>query len=352
MAVTKSLKFPARVYFFTQTPSVLIDAGYDSIRIERRKDCFSAWAPVLKADGVCELRLAPDVFNYSYTDPTGGDVKSEFRAVLQNSVLPGTPPDVPQPVQKSVNLDFELAMTTQELRDIYLWGQDKSLITDTGQDIPEYVLVHYIKYGIAKVERVLGITLLPRHFLEKHDHLADASLARDEWLTFYLDQFPIIPGSVGLTLKLPGSQPYEYPAEWLRVREADGEVFVVPDGSGVGPVIRTSGSLFGKKMIPDAYEVDYYAGFLQPGIEMPFDLKDAIGKEAAAGPLNIGGDLLLGAGIASSSLSLDGLSQSTNTTSSATNAGYGARLIQYEKELKSLYKILIPYYRGLRMRVA
>lgn len=346
-SVTTNTKFPARVYFFTSTPGDLITAGYDSLRVEKRKTFSSPWETVLKAGNI---PLGEGVWNYNYTDSDGVDAKTEFRAVLQNSVLPGTPPDIPQPVQKAINLDFELAMTTQELRDIYLWGQDKSLITEEGQDIPEYVLVHYIRYGIAKVERMLGITLLPRLFSEKHDHFSDASMSRDEYLTLYLDQFPIIEIQ-SLKLNLPGGSPSEYPAEWLKVREDDGEVIVVPDGSTPGPSFTSRNPLFGRKLIPHAYEVNYFAGFLRADRPIPLDLKDAVGKEAAGGPLNIGGDLLLGAGIASSSLSLDGLSQSTNTTSSATNAGYGARLIQYEKELKALYKVLLPYYRGLRIRV-
>lgn len=346
MTVVKNLKYPARVYFFAADPQALLDGGYDSLRIEKRKDCDSPWSTV-SGDG-CELRLAPGVHNYHYTDPQGGDVKNEFRAVLQNSVTPGAPVDVPQPVQKAVPLDFEMVLTTRELRDIYLWGQEKSLITDDGRDIPEYVLVHYIRFGIAKVERKLGIQLLPKKFVEKHDLLRDAAYARDEWLSFWTDRFPIV-SLESLKLKLPGAPEYTYPTEWLRVREDDGEIFVTPSGSG-GPQGFSPSS--GRKMIPDAYEITYYAGFIKPDEPVPPDLKDAIGKEAAMGPLNIGGDLLLGAGVATTSLSMDGLSQSVGTTSSATNAGYGARILQYERELKDLYKILVPYYRGLRMRVA
>ena len=54
-----------------------------------------------------------------------------------------------------------------------------------------------------------------------------------------------------------------------------------------------------------------------------------------SGPLNIAGDLVLGiAGVSGQSLSIDGLSQSISTTASATSAGYSARLIQYQKEIK------------------
>ena len=66
---------------------------------------------------------------------------------------------------------------------------------------------------------------------------------------------------------------------------------------------------------------------------------------AALLPLDTAGDLLLGAGIASQSISMDGLSTSTGTTSSATNAGYGARAIQYRKRLTMLLKSIRRKYR-------
>ena len=61
-------------------------------------------------------------------------------------------------------------------------------------------------------------------------------------------------------------------------------------------------------------------------------------------PLNIAGDLLLGAGIASQSISIDGLSQAVASTASATSAGYGARLINFNTELKSVMKSLRAKY--------
>lgn len=53
-------------------------------------------------------------------------------------------------------------------------------------------------------------------------------------------------------------------------------------------------------------------------------------------PLNIAGDLIAGAGIASQAISIDSLSQSIATTASATSAGYGARLIAFNAELKQV----------------
>lgn len=64
-------------------------------------------------------------------------------------------------------------------------------------------------------------------------------------------------------------------------------------------------------------------------------------------PLNVAGDLIAGAGIAQQHVGIDGLSQTISTTSSATNAGYGARLRAYERELKTIMSILRGKYRQM-----
>jgi len=68
----------------------------------------------------------------------------------------------------------------------------------------------------------------------------------------------------------------------------------------------------------------------------PLSILDAIGLVASILPLDTAGDLIAGAGIASKSLSLDSISQNINTTSSATNSGYGARALSYGKRLKTM----------------
>lgn len=64
-------------------------------------------------------------------------------------------------------------------------------------------------------------------------------------------------------------------------------------------------------------------------------------------PLNIAGDLIAGAGISQQHVGIDGLSQTISTTSSATNAGYGARLRAYERELKNIMAHLRGKYRQM-----
>lgn len=74
-------------------------------------------------------------------------------------------------------------------------------------------------------------------------------------------------------------------------------------------------------------------------------LLKAIGLLAALAPLDIAGDLIAGAGIGSFSVGVDGLSQSIATTASATSAGYGARIISYQTQLKALLPVLRAKYR-------
>ena len=73
---------------------------------------------------------------------------------------------------------------------------------------------------------------------------------------------------------------------------------------------------------------------------------------ASLGVLDIAGDLVAGAGIASISIGVPGLNQSIGTTSSATNSGYGARIKSYSERMKEALPLLKRYYgKGSRLVV-
>lgn len=80
------------------------------------------------------------------------------------------------------------------------------------------------------------------------------------------------------------------------------------------------------------YAVDYDAGF-ESSDEVPADLRHMIGKMAAISLLNVIGDGLM-SGFSSSSLSMDGVSESFSSTQSATSAYFGARIAVYQKEVQ------------------
>lgn len=86
---------------------------------------------------------------------------------------------------------------------------------------------------------------------------------------------------------------------------------------------------------------------------IPRDVLHLGGMYATMWALNPAGDMIAGAGIASKSIGVDGLSQSISTTASATNAGYGSRLIQYWNDIKRQLPALRAKYRqGSMIEVA
>lgn len=80
-------------------------------------------------------------------------------------------------------------------------------------------------------------------------------------------------------------------------------------------------------------------------LTVPDDMLHAIMLKAAMLPLDVAGDLILGAGVASFATGQDGIHYSMNSTASATNSGYGARVLQFERELKALMPALRGRYR-------
>lgn len=84
------------------------------------------------------------------------------------------------------------------------------------------------------------------------------------------------------------------------------------------------------------YSVDYTVGY-ENSDAIPSDLRQIIAKVAAISLLNIIGDGLM-SGFSSSSLSMDGISESFSSTQSATSAYFGARIAVYQKEVQEYIK--------------
>jgi len=119
----------------------------------------------------------------------------------------------------------------------------------------------------------------------------------------------------------------------------------VDDAQGAGDVkVRQSGTdtfLISAKTAPSTGDatISWVAHTVDPL------LIKAIGLIAGVAPLDIAGDLIAGAGIANFSVGVDGLSQSIGTTASATSAGYGARIISFQTQLKQVMSALRAKYK-------
>lgn len=243
-----------------------------------------------------------------------------------------------------------LMLSPTELRVLYFYGID--IKSKDGTKFSDATFEMHIRQAQKEVEEYLEIKLFPELITETQSYYRDS----------YFNGFPLIqtkyPVARPYTLNglLGKTQQIEYPETWLQSKTSNNEnyarrVSIVPTGSTTaasGDVI-LSGVTFQVGIqsfsnIPDYWTIQYKTGF--ENIE--YDLFNLVGMLSSIPGLIQAGDLILGAGIASQSLGIDGLSQSISTTSSATNAGYGARIQEYRKTIKETLSRIVSRYKGIR----
>ena len=331
----------------TRTPSIgTVMERFDVMDLQRSTD-LAAWTTVKT------FTLLPNTFFYEHEDETAtSDTVYYYKAQYRNT----TSADVSSfgaLVASDRQGHDALLVSVDELRENYLFGLDLS--DDNGVPFPDRMLEWYIKAGIDWLEKELDIDLVAKtHTNEVHDHYANDY---GRWGYFQLQNYPVI--------AIDQIQ-FQYPSmttavtisnEWVVLEDngVSGVVQIVPGQGNIADILMIPGALLpmwsgATGRVPAIWHFNYRSGF-EP-LKAPPDLKHAIGMWASIGVLNIAGDLIVGAGIASKSVSLPGLSQNVNTTSSATNAGFGARIIEYQKELKAMLPNLRRYYgKNTRMMV-
>lgn len=233
-----------------------------------------------------------------------------------------------------------LVISVAELWELFLYGI--KIQGGEGSNFSDESMRFYLVAAQREIENYYNLKFIKQ--------LADQTITyyrTDYWQTFPILQtnYPVREplSMIGMLNKM---EQIVYPQGWLfceydtLMGQGKRRISVVPTGSstrGNAEIILTGiTSQVGMQrfnMIPDYWRIQYITGWDID--QMPMDLINIVGMVASFGPLGIAGDLILGsAGIASQSLSIDGLSQSISTTASATNAGYGARIIQYEKQIK------------------
>lgn len=205
--------------------------------------------------------------------------------------------------------------SSEEMVQNFMFGIDLS--DQQGNPFPRALLVAYLNSAIAYCETLFDICLTEQvvdsepHDYERNDYT--------NWGYLQLWKRPVIEVT---SLKLMyGTRPsFEIPLDWLKIDKNSGKVQMFPSQGSVSKlIIGSTGAIYGLHnywdYAPHMWEVSYVAGMRQGDI--PSHLKELIYKKATIGVLQVWGDLILGAGIASSSISIDGLSQSIGTTQSA-----------------------------------
>ena len=235
----------------------------------------------------------------------------------------------------------EPLLTPAKLKERFLFGVE--IIDNEGNELSEETLQAYIDMAVSELEHDLDIPIVPTEICEEKDYFSNdyygwgyfqlntlPLIQMKEMNVVYLEDDPSTPASQGEVV-------LEIPQSWWRVREHDGIVRLVPNNRFPARLaVDNAGAFFPELFrrnghVPNLWRIKYDAGFKDGCV--PMAINAAVGLMASIYALNIAGDLVLGAGIASSSLSIDGLSQSINTTSSAENHAYSAKVLQYGNQL-------------------
>lgn len=236
------------------------------------------------------------------------------------------------------------------LKKTVLVGVD--LTDDEGNEYPRELYEMAIKSSLVFITREVGVQY-PRLVLADQPYDVVLGDTRRSFMVF-TDYAPI--RSVeAWKFRQSDYDGITMPDNWIRIRDPDmGWVELWP-GKGAPTFQWTSSGMFyihGRifdPREPGLIRLDYTAGYDEA--DLPEDIKYLVALLASYLPLNTAGDLIAGAGIASMSTSMDGISESIGTTSSATNSGYGARIIQNEKSLKMLLPLARAKYRGIQVAV-
>ena len=330
---------------FTTEVTVLVESvntvmeRFDQVVVSRSGLITGPFAPVATMD------LLSDTNFYEFDDNTAlADQEYFYRALYQNSGTAETT-EASSIVSSEGQGESALLISIDELKGNYLFGADLS--DDDGNPFPDRMFEHYIRAGIDWLEKELDIPLVAHTIADEvHDHF---SKDYGRWGYFQLQQYPVLAINQ-VTFQYPTmNQAVVIDPTWVILEEggAHGVIQIVPGQGNIADVLLIPGALMpmwsgSTGRVPGIWHFNYRVGF-EP-LTAPPDLKHVVGMWASIGILNIAGDLIAGAGIANKSVSIPGLSQNIGTTSSATNSGYGARIIEYQKEIKEMLPNLRRYY--------
>jgi len=227
----------------------------------------------------------------------------------------------------------EPLISVNQLKKQYLHGLETR--DNEGREIDDTTFQQYIDVAIDLMETYLDINIVERTEVEEKDHNGNEYL---EWGYFQLNNIPVrkVEEIKVVYLRDAAGIPQNVltiPESWIRLKEHSGIVRLVPNNAFPANLqISAGGSFFPELFqrysnIPQLWSITYKAGF-EDG-KVPVLINAAIGLLAAIFALNNSADLILGAGIASQSISIDGLSQSINSTSSAENHNNSAKVKEY-----------------------
>lgn len=238
-------------------------------------------------------------------------------------------------------------VTADDLRYTYLWGTDFKAAN--GQSFTDEQIRYFINAATRSLEKELDIDIVKkrlrysakvRGLIKGKDYDVEEApysfsyntIARTAMIP--LRHRPVIAlHSLRLEARGGGGELREATI----VDKAKGELRLLtrpmrPTETALG--IEQAIGMYGTATLPIylMYNIDYDAGY-ETSDDVDEDLREIVAKRAAVSLLNVIGDGLM-SGFSSSSLSMDGLSESFSSTQSATSAYFGARIKEYKDDIK------------------
>jgi len=278
--------------------------------------------------------------DYSCTRSIGTTAQTKIGYTFKNYVVPTG--------------EWGVIGTPDDLRYTWMFGID--MTATNGQNFEDVQLESYLESALAEFERFLGIDIRRRRYVTQPSGLTRSvewsqgcdytdeddpyPFDPDAWTSGYgstqLLHYPVISFTRAKMYSETDAELLDLLAsEWIRVDKKTGQLSFYPKVGveALGPF--TQGGLHFRtryhKGYPHGYKFDYDTGW-ETSDFVPKDLRQNIQKFATIMALASVGDGLL-AGFSSSSISLDGLSESFSSTQSATSAYFGARIKQYSDEI-------------------
>lgn len=243
-------------------------------------------------------------------------------------------------------------VTPDDLRFTYLWGTDFK--ATNGESYTDEQIQYFIDSAVAELERQLDITIkkkkirynaVERNLVKGTDYDIDEAVYDFKYSR--ISRYGLIKTRRRPIAKL---HKLELLSRFSGCRDLTATTIVdktkgvlklmerplKPTETSSG--IQTAIGMYGNQTLQAQlfYSIDYDAGY-ETSDDIPQDLREIIAKQAAVSLLNIIGDGLM-SGFSSSSLSMDGLSESFSSTQSATSAYFGARIKVYQDEIADYIK--------------
>lgn len=324
--------------------------GWDRIQIFRSTTRDGAYTEI--TDASTRLTLTENGTQYEYEDETGTS-ESWYKIRYSDST------DVldPSPFSDAVQYDTDPALSVlpvQELKETEMFAI--VIQTTRGQEISEAAYKRMIIAAVDYVETRTDLPIRPRLHRQTLSERQDFySIEFQPYVTVRLNHYPVLAvHSFNMTLPVQ-EKVFEFPPEWWHLRHMSGRLDVIPGAGNASLTLLSQAGTWlpfirgWNSYIPQTFRIAYVAGF--PDGVPPMIVR-TIAKVASIGLLHIAGDLVNGPGVAAKQVSIDNVMTRLETTQSATNAGFGARVTNYKEEIESDIVAIRSRYKGARMVVA